>query len=274
MIALRPRLRAALAAVPLLFLGATTPANAAPTPAPSPGYAALGDSYAAGVAARSYDPASGDCHRSSLAYPTLWAAAHSPSAFLDTACESATTDEVRTDQLPTVPSDTALVSVTVGGNDLDFSDAVIACLQPLTTDHHCTSALDHSARLLADDLPAHLDGLLTAIGQRAPGARVVLTGYPHLLESVANCWAGTTSRRDRFNALTDQLDDLVQRQATAHHARFADPRGDFAGHGLCAPRGSEWITGIVLSKPWESFHPTAEGQARGYLPAVARALAG
>ncbi|MFF7635385.1 SGNH/GDSL hydrolase family protein [Kitasatospora sp. NPDC008050] len=263
---------AALVALPLLFLAAAAPrAAAAPT-----GYVALGDSYAAGVAAGAYDSASGDCHRSTRAYPALWAAAHRGGAFTDRACSSATTDDVRTGQLPQLPAGTGEVTLTVGGNDLDFTDAVVHCLQPLTTESACGGALDRSAQLLRDTLPGKYDQLLRAIQQAAPGARVVVTGYPHLLQAkvAGTCWAGTESRRTRFNQLTDQLDELIRQQAAAHHIRFADPRTAFDGHGVCAPGGSEWITGIVLLHLWESFHPTADGQAHGYLPAVANALGG
>ena len=45
------------------------------------GYVALGDSYSSGVGAGSYISSSGDCKRSTKAYPYLWAAAHSPSTF-------------------------------------------------------------------------------------------------------------------------------------------------------------------------------------------------
>lgn len=266
MIPARHKLLAALAAVPLLLLGAVSPAPAATT-----GYAALGDSYAAGVAAGDYDQGSGACHRSRHGYPALWAAQHGPSAFLDAACISATVQDVIDRQLPAVPAGTGLVTLTVGGNDLGFTEAVVACLQPFTTEERCTAALDHSAQRLQDELPGRLDRLLTAVRRTAPAARVVVTGYPHLLETGTTCWVGTDGRRARFNALTDRLDELIQRQATAHGARFADPRGDFGGHGICTPHGAEWITRIVLTPLWESFHPTAEGQAHGFLPAVAAA---
>ncbi|CAM5739447.1 hypothetical protein SMICM304S_00663 [Streptomyces microflavus] len=36
-------------------------------------YVALGDSYSSGVGAGSYDSASGDCKRSTRAFPRLWA---------------------------------------------------------------------------------------------------------------------------------------------------------------------------------------------------------
>lgn len=267
MIPLRHKLPAALAAVPLLF------AAASPAPAATGGYAALGDSYAAGVAAGDYQQGSGDCHRSNHGYPALWAAQHGPSAFLDAACSGATTQDVLDHQVPSLPAGTGLVTLTVGGNDLGFSDAVIGCLQPITTEDRCTAALDHSTALLNDELPGRLDRLLTAVAAAAPGARVVLTGYPHLLETGTTCWVGTDPRRARFNTLTDRLDELIHQQATAHGARFADPRPTFAGHGVCTPHGEEWITRIVLTPLWESFHPTADGQSQGFLPVVAGALA-
>ena len=59
-----------------------------------PGYVALGDSYSSGVGAGSYDSSSGDCKRSTKAYPYLWAAAHAPSSFAFTACSGARTGDV------------------------------------------------------------------------------------------------------------------------------------------------------------------------------------
>ncbi|MDH6130844.1 lysophospholipase L1-like esterase [Kitasatospora sp. MAA4] len=269
MIPVRHKLLAALAAVPLLLLAAATPA-----PAAAAGYVALGDSYAAGVAAGAYDPASGDCHRSTRAYPALLAAQSASAPFLDLACNGSTAESVLSGQVPSVPAGTGLVTLTAGGNDLGFADAVIGCLQPFTTDAKCDQALDHSAQVLRDDLPGRLDRLLTGIGQAAPGARVVVTGYPDLLHTGTTCFVGTDARRKRFDALIDQVDELIRRQAQAHGDRFADPRAAFADHEICAAHGPEWITRIVLTPLWESFHPTADGQSRGYLPVVAAAARG
>ncbi|MDH6109587.1 lysophospholipase L1-like esterase [Kitasatospora sp. MAP12-15] len=280
MILVRPKLLAALTAAALLLLGAASPAAASPTadsPAPATGYAALGDSYAAGVGAGAYDQAGGDCHRSTRGYPALLAARAKPSAFQDVACTGATAASVLSDQLPAVPTGTAgLVTLTVGGNDLDFVDAVTSCLQPFTTEGKCNQALDHSTQLLRDQLPGALDRLLTGIGQAQPSARVVVTGYPHLLETGTTCFVATTSERKRFNALTDQLDDVLRQRTAAQgdRFRFADPRPAFAGHGICTAHGPEWINRIVLTPLWESFHPTADGQSLGYLPTVATAVTG
>ncbi|GAA2749139.1 SGNH/GDSL hydrolase family protein [Kitasatospora cinereorecta] len=264
---MRHRLLAALAALPLLLLPAA-PAAADPAPAR---YAALGDSYAAGVATGPYDPASGDCHRSPRGYPALWAAAHSPAAFVNATCNRAATADVERDQLPRVPADATLVTLTVGGNDLGFAEAAGACLPPLTSDTGCDRALDESERRLTEELPHRLDTLYTALRSHAPDALVVVTGYPHLLATGTTCWVGTDARRARFAALADRLDDLTRLRAEKHGFAFADVRPAFTGHEVCTAQGPEWLTRIVLLPLWESFHPTAAGQSDGYLPAVTAA---
>ncbi|MEV7780376.1 SGNH/GDSL hydrolase family protein [Kitasatospora sp. NPDC088351] len=269
----RHRPPAALAAAPLLALCVAVPAHAAGgyTVDTPPRYAALGDSYAAGVAAGPYEQDSGDCHRSARAYPALWAADHGATDVLAAACAGATTADVQRDQLPKVGADTTVVTLTVGGNDLGFADAAGSCLQPLTTDGRCDKALDESERRLREELPDRLSALYDGVRAAAPAARVVVTGYPHLLRTGTTCLIGTDARRQRFNALTDGLDELINRQAEARGFAFADVRAPFEGHGVCAGAGREWITGIVLTRLWESFHPTSEGQSLGYLPAVTAA---
>ncbi|MFG3052789.1 SGNH/GDSL hydrolase family protein [Kitasatospora sp. NPDC048239] len=269
----RHRLLAALAATPLLALTAAGPARAVDTSAldAPPRYAALGDSYAAGTGAGAYEQDGGDCHRSANAYPALWAADHGATAFLAAACSGATTADVRRDQLPRVAADTGLVTLTAGGNDLGFAQAAGDCLQPLTTESRCDRTLDEAERRLREELPDRLAELYDGVRTAAPAARVVVTGYPHLLRTGTTCLIGTDPRRQRFNALTDELDELIRRQAGTFGFGFADVRTAFEGHEVCAPAGREWITGIVLPRLWESFHPTADGQSLGYLPAVTAA---
>lgn len=71
---------AALTSSLLLAAGATLfgAGQAAATARADFGYVALGDSYSSGVGAGNYDGASGNCKRTTRAYPALWAAAHSP----------------------------------------------------------------------------------------------------------------------------------------------------------------------------------------------------
>lgn len=76
----------------IALTGAAT-ANAAPS-VQAVDYVALGDSYSSGVGSGSYIGSSGDCKRSTLAYPSLWAAANSPASFAFTACSGARTGDV------------------------------------------------------------------------------------------------------------------------------------------------------------------------------------
>lgn len=86
-----------LLAVGVALTGATS-AHASQLAAPT-GYVALGDSYSSGVGAGGYIASSGNCKRSTKAYPYLWAAAHSPSTFHFTACSGARTGDVLASQL-------------------------------------------------------------------------------------------------------------------------------------------------------------------------------
>src|SRR5918996_1581024 len=127
-----------LLAVGAAFTGAAT-AQAADTAATG-GYVALGDSYSSGLGAGSYLSASGDCKRSTKAYPYLWAAAHSPSSFDFTACSGARTGDVLANQLTPLSAATALVSISVGGNDAGFADVMTTCV--LQSDSACVSRIN------------------------------------------------------------------------------------------------------------------------------------
>src|SRR6476620_6394642 len=88
-------------------------------------YAALGDSYSAGVGAQ---PSTG-CGRNALSYPALFKEQEGiPDAGFDfAACGGATTADVRNGQLGGLTAQTDLVTITVGGNDIGFSPLLATC---------------------------------------------------------------------------------------------------------------------------------------------------
>src|SRR2546429_5960721 len=87
-------------------------------------YAALGDSYSAGVGAGGYDLSSGICSRSPRSYAPLWATNHTVSHFTFVACGGATTTDVLNNQPggPSTPPTPA--TMTIGGNDAGFANPV------------------------------------------------------------------------------------------------------------------------------------------------------
>src|SRR5919204_6586664 len=91
---------------------------AAPASAATPiRYVAMGDSYSSGVGTRDYFPDSGSCLRGPKAYPQLWADEHHVATFDFVACSGATTDDVNSNQISSLSSDTTLATISVGGND-------------------------------------------------------------------------------------------------------------------------------------------------------------
>ena len=228
-------------------------------------YAALGDSFSAGVGA---GPSSDrTCLRTAQAYPQLWSRAHPGTATALLACSGARIRTVRQSQVPRVPRDARLVTVTMGGNDVGFS-AVLAVCGAGSPGAACRVAVSLAEAVAVTAVPVELALTLSAIKDRAPHARVVVLGYPHLFE-LGTCPAGRpdVSRRKAINHGTDLLDGVLSRTAGVFGARFVDVRDRFTGHGICAPAGQAWINGPGDGEG--SYHPDEAGQARGYLPALA-----
>ncbi|MEU1039733.1 SGNH/GDSL hydrolase family protein [Streptomyces sp. NPDC005551] len=250
-----------LLAVGLALTGAAT-AQASQTAAAT-GYVALGDSYSSGVGAGSYLSSSGDCKRSTKAYPYLWAAAHSPSSFDFTACSGARTGDVLAGQLSPLNTGTGLVSISVGGNDAGFADVMTTCV--LQSESSCLSRIATARAYVDSTLPGKLDSVYSAISAKAPSAHVVVIGYPRFYQLGGNCIAGLSeTERSAINSAADYLDSAIARRAAAHGFTFGDVRTTFTGHEICS--GSAWLHSVNWLNIGESYHPTAAGQSGGYLP--------
>ncbi|MFE6688713.1 SGNH/GDSL hydrolase family protein [Streptomyces sp. NPDC057743] len=244
----------------LALTGATAAAAAQPTA--NGGYVALGDSYSAGVGAGSYDSGSGSCKRSTKAYPALWAAAHSPSSFSFAACSGARTGDVVSGQLGTLSSATSLVSITIGGNDAGFADTMTTCA--LQGESACLARIAQARSYIDNTLPGKLDTVYAAIANKAPSAHVIALGYPHFYKLDGSCSVGLSEKsRAAVDAAADDINGVISKRAAAHGFSFADVNSTFTGHELCS--GSPWLHSVTYPVD-ESYHPTAAGQADGYLP--------
>jgi lysophospholipase L1-like esterase len=244
-------------------------------------YVALGDSYAAGQGAGPYTDA---CLRSGHSYPQLLDAARKISLTGNAACSGATTRNVRTNQIPSLSRKVDLVTVTVGGNDLDSIGALVICSQD--SGAACTAALAQRASVLQTALtnPASsrffqdLLAMLNDVKANAPRADIYVTGYPLLFEP------GAGPAADPINGLTQQLNAVIAkaaRQADGGRAKveYVDVARAFSGHGI----GSEqpWIVGLPPlctasstcgSQTADIFHPTADGYAKGYAASIRAAI--
>lgn len=251
-----------LLAVTTALTGATT--AQASQQAAADGYVALGDSYSSGVGAGSYISSSGDCKRSTKAYPYLWAAAHSPSSFDFTACSGARTGDVLSGQLGPLSTATGLVSISVGGNDAGFADVMTTCV--LQSDSSCLDRIATARAYVQSTLPGRLDSVYSAIRDRAPNAEVVVLGYPRFYQLGTFCVGLSETKRKAINDAADLLDSTIAQRAGAHGFTFGDVRTTFAGHEICS--GDSWLHSVDWFNIGNSYHPKAAGQSGGYLPVL------
>jgi lysophospholipase L1-like esterase len=251
--------------LPLLLIAVLLGAGAQVAQAAQPiDYVALGDSYAAGVGATP-DAASGACARSTASYPARYADATGPASFTSVACSGATTAGVLRDQISAVTKATDLVTITVGGNDTGFAPVLARCTTA-ADDAGCDQAVRAGERVARYVLPSALAVVLGAVHVRAPDARVVVLGYPRLFGDGRGCPLNPV-RSARIDAGADVLNDRIAETSQRFGATFVDVRPGFAGHGLCS--ADPWI--VAPGGPG-SYHPTATGYARGYLPALRAAV--
>jgi lysophospholipase L1-like esterase len=223
-------------------------------------YVALGDSYSSGVGTNSYDLNSA-CARSSKAYPALVAAAKA-FALNFQACSGATTTDVINKQVAALSTSTNLVTVTAGGNDLGFTNLLVTC-----TLSNCTSAINSTINTANTTFAAKLDAMNTQIKNRAPGATVIVLGYPHLFTKTCLGALGISSAEvTAANNLADAIDNVTRTEAAKYGFTYKSAVAQFNNHGVCA--SSAWLNGLKLSPVSDSYHPTATGHSSGYAPLV------
>jgi lysophospholipase L1-like esterase len=234
-------------------------ALALPTPAAASGLVALGDSFSSGEGVRPYEPGTEHaCHRSARAWPLLLAAAlRAPASSL--ACSGATTTDLELTQLGRVDRAAALVTLTIGGNDLGFGEVIRRCVFS-----DCRRHFTRGGRDRIDARIARLRGRLPDIYRRvtaaAPNARLLVMGYPRLFPRRPRrftCAALGTITRDEalyLNAKVASADRTIRAAARAAGAAYADALGAFAGGEVRC--GGHGYVGRL------DFHPTAAGHAR------------
>jgi lysophospholipase L1-like esterase len=243
---------------------------------PLPAYAAprtlvaIGDSYGSGVGSFLYYDDGTDCYRSPLAYPSQIAAVTGLRLTL-AACSGATTADVLAKQVDMISDDTDYVTITVGGNDVGFSRVITQCALPGWLGS-CSATIEAGLRTLRTELPADLSNVYEEVKERAPGAIVVVTGYP-LMFNGTDCNPLTFFTPDEMRQINDgtvELNELIQLEAEKAGFRFVSAMPAFEGHAWCDRQ--PWINGLVVPVV-NSYHPNIAGHT-AYAVLVGRALLG
>lgn len=266
-------------------------------------YVALGDSYTSGpdIPDQVSDPAG--CARSDRDYPALVAQSLGLVAKTqDMSCSAArianlttsqsTDDGTNPAQLSALTTDTTLVTLGIGGNDVDFASVLSKCVELDLVPSFLSSALS------ADLAPCHayftsggvdkiqqtiqsadgnLADALAQIKTRAPHAHVYVVGYPDLLPPSGTSCAhtlGITAADVAFlNSEELKLNSMLQQRAADAGAIYVDTYTPSEGHDACSDAATRWIEPLAPASPAAPLHPNAIGE-QGMADAVLHAIKG
>jgi lysophospholipase L1-like esterase len=253
----RSAFAAGLATLAMALGLAAIPAQAAPAQEQLD-YVALGDSYAAGQGAAPYtDPA---CFVSRRGYPVIADNLRGVQLTANTACSGQKVSDVVADALVSVQTGTEIVTVTVGGNDLDSIGVLMACV-PAPASFECEAAKANAIAKLTDgSLATGLAKVVGAIKYKSPTAKVVFTGYPILFDP-AHPFAAVA------NPLAGVLNQVIAGVAGGTGSQYVDVAGAFTGHGIGS--ADPWIS-YNPANPLDpaNFHPNGEGYRLGYFASL------
>nr|WP_223243515.1 SGNH/GDSL hydrolase family protein [Streptomyces sp. CBMA123] len=267
-------------------------------------WAALGDSYTAGIIEATGDltePQDG-CARTTGSYPEL--IRRDLGSLVDlrnVSCSGAATPDVYADkqsplgrplpplgsdpnapyppvppQIDAVAPDAKVITVGIGGNDLGFGQILKDCIElgatALGQGTPCKDTYDAQLPGRLNQLRTGYATMLTALRHKAPSARVITVGYPHLIpEDATLCRYGNPLQFATFTTgdlawartrILEPLNLAIEQASSAQQDTYVDLYPGSTGHSVCD--ADHWLDGVltsVLPLKYALVHPNAVGQA-------------
>lgn len=243
-------------------------------------YAALGDSYAAGPLIPNPLLPLG-CLKSSNNYAHL-AAPGIGLTLRDATCSGATTvhmtnpqnvdpDGPNPPQLNSVDSSTTVVSLTIGGNDIGFSEVAQSCITVNPFSHPCLDKYNAGG---VNQLKARIDAtapkvaaVLQGIKSRAPAAKIYVVNYPAIFpETGFGCWPQMPigfQDVPYLRTTQKQLNSMLATQAAANGATLVNWYNASIGHDACKGSSTRWVEPLVPGNSAAPIHPNKAGMVGG-----------
>ena len=274
-------------------------ADAAPSPNAGPKtMVALGDSYAAGpLIPPQVDERPYGCLRSSLNYPHQVASALSLE-LTDVTCSGASTKHMwethgvspdaefveygapvlagdhpgNPPQLDALRTDTDVVTLQIGGNDIGFGGIATACLEAAVSFGSCKAAVEEERPFdrIAQAAPK-LRAVLAEINRRSPEADVKVLGYPGIfaIGETASCPAMGVGEEDAryLRSVQEALNDMIRSVAEEPGHGYSDATAyvdiytPSAGHTACDLPAIRWVEPFVPVNAAAPVHPNLGGMS-------------
>jgi lysophospholipase L1-like esterase len=270
-LAARVRRTLALLVVVLAALAAWAAAGAR-----ADNYVGLGDSYVAGPFIPNPVPPLG-CLKSDRNYPHL-AAPRIGLTLRDPSCSGAKTthmtqpqnvdpDGPNPPQFDSLDATTTVVSLTIGGNDIGFSEIAQGCItyNPFSSpcrNRYLAGGRDEISERINATAPL-VDQVLDGIRSRAPQARVFVVNYPAIFPETGNgCWPQMPiSRSDApyLRAKQQELNGMIADQAAANGATLVNWYQASIGHDACKGSSTRWVEPLVPGNVAAPIHPNRRG---------------
>lgn len=270
------------------------------TQRPGAAYIALGDSFSSGEGVEPFEagtaiPLLNKCHRSDYAYARLISGTSPKIPSLGSngfrACSGAVTEHI-TDapqwnegtqlDLPVWPDTTTqLVTLTIGGNDIGFSDFGKACFYGSCAIG--SEAYTKAFNKLNTSLPGNLEKTYKRILEHTPNAQVYVLGYPHVIADKtasdpvdSRCmymysflepdkWGDVKAARNIVTLLNDTIRRKVEAIGATNprltYIPFDGEDSPFKSHEICGA-GTTWFHNVNQGATDVSyvFHPNKLGQ--------------
>lgn len=241
-------------------------------------YVALGDSYSA-APGNPVTSAAGGCERSDHDYPHLLAQRLGIADLADVTCSGAQTKDFAgrqqpyggsgpvAPQLDAVTPSTDLVTVSIGGNDLNLIGLLYECGTMAAqgsggqgssgqgTGSPCADRYSKQVEGAVPEVQQRVTEAVRAVRRKAPRARVVVVGYPQPFPTSGTCPALPLAPGDYAFAATimDRLNTILSTAAGATGATYVDVSGPSRGHDICS--SSPWINGAQAAGDAQPIHP-------------------
>jgi lysophospholipase L1-like esterase len=218
------------------------------------------------------------CERSTANYANL-VAEQIGTDLTDASCSGATTADILADdqdgqppQIDAVRPGTQLVTVTIGGNDVDYFGSLSAysCRDGGGRTCHAVNvgAIEHALSMLT----RRLENVVRAIRARAPEARVLLVNYFTVLPGRGACAGVPLNGRHLAleRALAADLAGDTAVAARASGATLVDLAKASAPHNACSAQ--PWVNTYTPRPGDWPYHPNTAGMA-GAARLIERSLA-
>ena len=250
------------------------------TAARAANYVGLGDSYAAGPLIPNPLLPLG-CLKSSNNYAHL-AAPGIGLPLRDATCSGARTvhmtepqnvdpDGPNPPQFNSLNSETTIVSLTIGGNDIGFSEVAESCVTVNPFSHPCLDKYNSGG---VDQLRARIEAtapkvaaVLQGIHARSPAARIYVVNYPAIFpETGYGCWPQMPigfQDVPYLRSTQKRLNTMLATQTVGVGATLVNWYGASIGRDACKSSSTRWVEPLVPTNAAAPLHPNKAGMVAG-----------